>query len=139
VKVLVDTSIWSLALRRSAGLSEEDQSLVYELNELIGEVRVAIIGPICQELLSGIPGQEQFDTLKEKLQAFEDLLLARGDYERAAEFYNICRKSGVQGSQIDFLICAVAAGMGIPIFTADKDFSLYAKHLPICLHRPLKA
>ena len=138
MKILVDTSIWSLALRRSAALSEEDQSLVNELNELIGEVRVAMIGPIRQELLSGIPDQEQFDVLKGKLQAFEDVLLAREDYERAAEFYNICRKSGVQGSQIDFLICAVAAGMRIPIFTADKDFFLYAKHLPISVHRPIR-
>ena len=138
MKILVDTSIWSLALRRSAALPEEDQSLVNELNELIGEVRVAMIGSIRQELLSGIPDQEQFDVLKGKLQAFEDVLLAREDYERAAEFYNICRKSGVQGSQIDFLICAVAVGMGIPIFTGDKDFFLYAKHLPISVHRPIR-
>ncbi len=137
MKILVDTSIWSLALRRSGTLTEEDQSLVYELNELIGEVRVAIIGPIRQELLSGISRQEQFDALKEKLLAFEDIQLTREDYERAAEFYNTCRKSGVQGSQIDFLICAVAAGREIPIFTTDNDFILYAKYLAISLHRPI--
>jgi predicted nucleic acid-binding protein len=136
VKILVDTSIWSLALRRSGTLTEEDQSLVYELNQLIGEVRVAIIGPIRQELLSGISIQEQFDALKEKLFAFEDMPLTREDYEKAAEFYNTCRKSGVQGSQIDFLICAVAACREIPIFTTDNDFILYAKYLAISLHRP---
>jgi predicted nucleic acid-binding protein len=136
VKILIDTSIWSLALRRSGALTRKDQSLVQELNELIGEVRVAMIGPIRQELLSGITVKSQFDALKEKLSAFEDIPLTREDYERAAEFYNTCRKSGIQGSQIDFLICAVAAGREIPIFTTDNDFILYAKYLTISLHRP---
>jgi hypothetical protein len=63
VKVLVDTSIWSLALRRSGATSKGDQSLIYELNELIGEVRVALIGPIRQELLSGISNQAQFEVM----------------------------------------------------------------------------
>jgi len=135
VRVLVDTSIWSLALRRSGALAEEDRSFIDELSGLIDDVRVAMIGPIRQELLSGIPSQAQFAALKEKLQAFEDLPLGRDDYEMAAGFYNICRRRGVQGSQTDLLICAVGAGMGMPIFTSDKDFVLYAQHLPIALHR----
>lgn len=138
MKVLVDTSIWSLALRRSGVTSKEDQTLVYELNELIGEVRVTLIGPIRQELLSGISSQAQFEALKEKLQAFEDLPLTLQDYERAAGFYNTCCKSGIQGSHVDFLICAVAAVRGIPIFTSDKDFFLYAKDLNITLYDPAR-
>ncbi|MHB8204845.1 MAG: type II toxin-antitoxin system VapC family toxin [Desulfomonilaceae bacterium] len=134
MKVIVDTSIWSMALRRAGATSKEDQSLVYELNELISEVRVALIGPIRQELLSGISSQTQFEALKEKLRAFEDLPLNQQDYERAAEFYNTCRKAGIQGSQVDFLICAVAEGRGVPIFTSDKDFYLYAKHLNITIY-----
>ncbi len=135
MRVVVDTSIWSLALRRSGALAEEDRSFIDELSGLIDDVRVAMIGPIRQELLSGIPSQAQFAALKEKLQAFEDLPLGRDDYEMAAGFYNICRRRGVQGSQTDLLICAVGAGMGMPIFTSDKDFVLYAQHLPIALHR----
>jgi predicted nucleic acid-binding protein len=61
MKVLVDTSIWSLALRRSASISEKEQALINELIELINEVRVALIGPIRQELLSGISNQTQFE------------------------------------------------------------------------------
>jgi len=79
VRVLVDTSIWSLALRRSGPTAAEDRSLIDELNGLIDDVRVAMIGPIRQELLSGIPSQAQFEALKEKLQAFEDLPLGRSD------------------------------------------------------------
>jgi len=136
VKVLVDTSIWSLALRRSAPCSIEEKILVDELHELINEARALLIGPIRQEVLSGISDKGQFTDLKERLQAFEDLPLAKEDYEKAAEFFNTCRSAGIQGSQIDFLICAAAFGAGIPIFTSDKDFLLYSRHLKISLLRP---
>jgi predicted nucleic acid-binding protein len=138
VKVLVDTSVWSLALRRSGALSPENQVAVAELNELIGEVRVAMIGPIRQELLSGISSAEQFDALREKLRAFDDLALTQTDHEKAAEFYNVCRKAGIQGSHTDFLICAVAASRGFAIFTCDNDFIRYAGHLSISLHHPAR-
>ena len=138
MNILVDTSIWSLALRRSGTLTEEDRLLVLELPELINEVRVVMIGPVRQELLSGISSHEQYFNLKKKLHSFEDLLLTREYYERAAEFYNLCRKNGVQGSQIDFLICATAAIAKIQIFTSDKDFLLYEKHVPITLYQPTR-
>jgi len=138
MKILVDTSIWSLALRRSGTRSKDDQLQVLELTDLLNDVKVVMIGPIRQELLSGISSPVQYDALKEKLQAFEDLPLPRGYYERAAEFYNICRRAGVQGSHIDLLICATAAEAGIEIFSSDKDFILYAKHLPIILHQPAR-
>ena len=105
----------------------------------IDDVRVAMIGPIRQELLSGIPSQAQFEALKEKLQALEDLPLGRSDYERAAGFYNTCRSRRGQGSRTELLICAVGAGMGMPVFTSDKDSVLYARRLPISLHRPAGA
>lgn len=136
MKVLIDTSIWSLALRREKALSRGERVLIAELNELINEVRVAIIGPILQELLSGISNDEQFRILKEKLRPFEDLVLTQTDYERAAEFYNVCRKAGIQGFQIDFLICSVSVGNEVPIFTSDKDFLYYKKQLPISLYQP---
>jgi len=97
VRILVDTSVWSLALRRTGAIPEEDRRLVSELGELVNEVRAVLIGPIRQELLSGIPSKAQFDTLKEHLEAFDDHPLAREDYERAAEFYNTCCQSGLQG------------------------------------------
>ena len=92
--VLVDTSIWSLALRRERTLSREEQGLIAELGELIKEVRVALIGPIRQELLSGISSGEQFRILKEKLHAFKDLPVTQTDYERAAESTTPVGKQG---------------------------------------------
>jgi predicted nucleic acid-binding protein len=46
----------------------------------------------------------------------------RSDYERAAHVFNACRRKGIQGSNIDFLICAVAHRHAMPIFTLDRDF-----------------
>jgi len=137
VKILVDTPIWSLAFRRKKE-SRDDRVSVFlsEITELIREGRAAIVGPIRQEVLSGISEDAQFEKLKDKLRAFEDLRITVDDYELAAKFYNQCRRNGIQGSQIDFLICAVANRNDIPIFTMDNDFNFYSKHINISLHSP---
>jgi hypothetical protein len=109
---------------------------VVELSELINEMRAQIIGPIRQEILSGISNEAQFQKLRAHLRPFEDLTIHSEDYEHAAECFNLCRSQGIQGAHIDFLICAVAERYNIPIFTTDKDFSLYANYLPISLHQP---
>ena len=103
--VLVDTSIWSLALRRS---STGEQDEVIELANLIRGRRVQMIGPIRQEILSGVKYAAQFDRLERRLNSFPDLPLVTDDYVRAAQFFNRCRANGVQGSNTDFLICAVS-------------------------------
>ena len=133
MKVLVDTSVWSLALRRDL---PSDGPEVSELIELIKETRVQMIGPVRQELLSGIKSQAQFQKLRNHLRSFPDIELSARDYEYAAEFFNLCRSKGVQGSNTDFLICAIAARLKTPIFTTDGDFTLFQLHLPITLHRP---
>ena len=92
-----------------------------------------MIGPIRQELLSGISDVSQFNRLKDIFSAFEDIPLESKHFIKAAEFSNICRKKGIQGSTIDFLICAVANIENLIIFTTDKDFASYRKHLPIKL------
>jgi hypothetical protein len=96
--------------------------MVEELTELIQEGRALLFGPIRQELLSGISDVRQFNTLRNRLRAFNDLSINELDYERAAEFSNSCRRAGVQGSHIDFLICSAAAGNSAAILSTDKDF-----------------
>jgi len=134
MNVLVDTSVWSLALRKRPKANEEEQQVVSELSELIREMRVIMIGPIRQELLSGISDEGKFKDLKEKLRAFEDKELSTEHFELAAAFSNTCRQAGVQGSHTDFLICAFSALSNCDIFTLDKDFDLYTKHITIRLH-----
>jgi predicted nucleic acid-binding protein len=132
VRVLVDTSVWSLALRRD---QPAKSPVVTELIELIREVRAQMIGPVRQELISGIKNQVQYQKLRNHLWAFPDLEVTTSDYETAADFFNLCRSKGIQGSNTDFFICAVAARYNIPIFTTDEDFSLFQSLLPITLHR----
>jgi predicted nucleic acid-binding protein len=133
MKVLVDTSVWSLALRRKR---QRTPSEAEELRNLISDRRVQIIGPIRQELLSGIRDEAQCDVLERHLAAFPDLPITTDDYITAAQFFNRCRAKGVQGSNTDFLICAVAVRNRFAIFTTDKDFQQFAKHLPVTLYRP---
>jgi predicted nucleic acid-binding protein len=131
MRVLVDTSVWSLALRRRPGAEGRE---VQELRSLIDEGRVAMIGPIRQELLSGIRTLQSFERLRDHLQPYSDEQLETADFERAAEHFNTCRARGVQGSNIDFLICAVAERRNLPILTTDTGFSRFATVLPITLH-----
>ena len=131
MKVLVDTSVWSLALRRRKPSANPE---VEELRSLIDEGRVAMIGVIRQELLSGIRTLEAFERLRENLHPFSDERLETADFERAAEHFNTCRANGIQGSNTDFLICAVAERRNLPILTTDADFTRFAEVLPIALH-----
>lgn len=133
MNILVDTCVWSTALR---GKGPHVDPFVAELAELIHEVRACLIGPIRQELLSGIREAAQFKSLRQRLKPFPDIETCAEDFERAAEIFNLCRSRGIQGASTDFLICAVADRRALPILTSDADFKLYARHAPIKLHQP---
>ena len=128
MKVLVDTSVWSLALRRKIELP-----IAAKLQELIEASQVVLIGPIRQELLSGIAEKSVFQRLRSMLEVFDDLPIEPNDYTTAAEYYNLCRQQGVQGSQTDFLICSLAVKHKLIVFTTDQDFTRYASILPLTL------
>jgi len=133
--VLVDTSVWSLALRRrQADLNPGEQGLRTALQELVQDGRAQIVGPVRQELLSGIRAEESFRKVRDALRAFDEPQLRMQDYEEAARINNICRARGIAGSAIDFLICAVAYLRGWEVFTTDRDFARYSKVLPLRLY-----
>ena len=133
MKVIVDTCVWSLALR---GRSEAKNPVVTELEELVREGRAQLMGAIRQEILSGIPQRAKFDERKQRLHTFPDLSLEREDHERAAELFNLCREKGIQGSNTDFLVCASAERRDMAVLTTDKDFDFFAKHIAIQRHEP---
>lgn len=93
-----------------------------------------MIGVIRQELLSGVRTDAAVERLRDHLRSFLDEPLETGDFERAAEHFNTCRARGVQGSNTDFLICAVAERRNLPILTTDADFIRFSGVLPIALH-----
>jgi predicted nucleic acid-binding protein len=122
VKVLVDTCVWSLSLRRrkgTAGLSGQEQRLVAALSEAIRDGRVAMIGPVRQELLSGISDRVQFEKLRSTLDTFADEPIPTEIYVEAARLDNLCRTRGVQCGEVDMLLCAVALHYGWTILTSD--------------------
>jgi len=132
MKVIVDTSVWSLALRRS---KQDTSAPVQELHHIIHDHRVQMIGPIRQEILSGIRSESQFIKLQKHLESFPDLPILTEDYVTAAKFFNHCRSKGIQGSNTHFLICAVAVRNRFSIYTTDQDFDLFSKHIQIVLHQ----
>jgi predicted nucleic acid-binding protein len=132
MQVIVDTSVWSLVLRRSAVPADAvQQAAVAALKDLIADARAMLIGPVRQELLCGIKDPAQFERLRSALAAFPDETLTMQDYECAADFFNLCRAQGVQGSNTDFLICAVAAQRKLSIFSLDQDFTHFQKCVPL--------
>jgi len=130
--VLIDTCMWSLAFRRKGSIGNK---VAKEIGSLIDENRAKIIGQIRQEVLSGYSDVKSYTNLRDKLRYFPNEATIDSDYEVAAEYSNLCRKNGIQGSHADFLICAVSARLKMKIYTNDKDFQHYAKYLPVKLHQ----
>jgi predicted nucleic acid-binding protein len=138
VRVLVDTSIWSLALRRQTSkLSALEIDKKKKLTDLVSDARTMIIGPIRQELLSGVRERTQFERLRELLRPFIDEPLTTENYERAAEMSNQCVAAGLATTAVDMLICAAAVHAGAAVFTSDRDFAAYSKVLPVRLFAPV--
>jgi predicted nucleic acid-binding protein len=134
--VLIDTPIWSLALRRtSTNLNPREQRITHALQELIRDGRAQLLGPVRQELLSGIRQEPSFRKLRDHLRAFDEPRIEIADYEEAAHINNQCRSRGIAGSAIDFLICAAASRRDWQVFTTDQDFSRYASVVSLKLYQ----
>lgn len=128
-KFLVDTCIWSEVLRRR----QPNPVIRAHLTKMLRNLQAILIGPVRQELLSGISDDVKFRKLKDMLAYLPDIPIVTADYELAAYDSNLCRRKGIQGSAVDFLICAVAVRNACIIYTVDKDFERYQTVLPIRL------
>jgi len=126
MRVIVDTSVWSLALRRQAPSKNPEAVLLMKLIEE-GE-GIFLLGIILQEILQGVKVHADFERLKEHFAAFPMLPIRREQYVRAAELRNLLTRKGVQTSTVDALIAAAAMSHNCYLFTNDKDFQLIAKH-----------
>ena len=132
MKTIVDTDVWSEAFRKKGAKSE----YVNELLALIREGRIQMIGVIRMEILCGIRLEKMFRTLNDRLRAFPDRSLDSEVFVTAAQFMNLCRSKGIQGSNNDFIICACSMLWKMPILSMDKDFAHYQKVLPIEVAKP---
>ena len=127
MNLVVDTSVWSLILRRPRidGDAPHVRAFRWHLESGDG---LYLLGNILQELLDGLRSPKQFDRLLEVLAPFPMLELQRQTYADAARLGSRCRAKGVNAGPIDFLIAAACCQFGFPLLTADKDFRRIAAH-----------
>lgn len=126
MRVVVDTSVWSLALRRRKSEGHAEAALLRRLIE-DGE-DIYLLGIILQEILQGVREPSDFASLREHLEAFPTIEVAREDYVKAAALKNRLLRKGVQASTVDALIASVSISYECRLFTADKDFTRIASH-----------
>ena len=84
--LLVDTSVWSLALRRDAQTQEPE---IQALIEALGGTDVVVTtGLVLQELLQGFSGPKAASAILERFNSLALLHPEREDYISAAEIRN---------------------------------------------------
>jgi predicted nucleic acid-binding protein len=126
VSLFVDTSVWSLALRRDASAdAPEIQTLV---DALAGSQVVVTTGLVLQELLQGFSGPKAAAAIVERFSALALVQPDRADHIAAAELRNECRRAGVQVGTVDALIAQLCIRNEMTLLTTDQDFTHAAKH-----------
>jgi predicted nucleic acid-binding protein len=130
----VDTSVWSLALRRDA---VTDAPSVERLRQSLetGE-GVFTTGLVLQELLQGFGGPKARDAIVERFSALPLLVPDRVDHVEAADLRNVCRRNGVQVGTIDALLAQLCRRHDLVMLTTDRDFELMARHVDLRLWVP---
>lgn len=132
MNLVVDTSVWSLVLRRSRVVETHPLVRIFRLH-IEANDGIFLVGNILQELLDGLRDKKDFDRLRTSLEPFPLVPLVRGTYAAAAELRQHCRSKGVQAGPVDCLIAAACIEYGFPLLTADQDFAHIAKHSGLLL------
>ena len=124
--VFVDTSVWSLALRRDVPAATPEVGVLIRAIES-GET-ILTTGLVIQELLQGFSGPKARDQILDRFSAVPLLVPDRDDHIRAAELRNRCRRSGVQVGTIDVLLAGLCIRHDLTMLTTDQDFERLADH-----------
>ncbi|MFT4179385.1 MAG: PIN domain-containing protein [Thermomonas sp.] len=131
MNLFVDTSVWSLALRRDGSTELPAIALLKEF--LLSGKTIVTTGIVIQELLQGFSGPKDRQRIIDRFQALPLLQPGRHTYIAAAELRNACRRSGVPLGTIDALIAQLCIEHDLALLTTDKDFAHAAKHVPLKL------
>lgn len=131
MRVLVDTSVWSLAFRKKQPSTEPS---VEQLRELISSGHsIYYVGIILTELLQGIRSEIGFNQIEKHFDVLELLELKKEDYVCAAKLSQTCRKAGINAGTIDYLIAAACIEHSCSLLTTDRDFERIATVSPLLL------
>ena len=129
MRLFVDTSVWSLALRRDA---PPDRPEVERLSSsLSSRESVYTTGLILQELLQGFRGPKARDQIVARFASLPMIGPDRQDHVDAAEVRNTCRRNGVQLGTIDALLAQLCLRHELVLLTTDVDFQQAARHVPL--------
>ena len=127
--LLVDTSVWSLALRRDA---DGDVPQLQALRGSLGAGEIVVTtGLVLQELLQGFSGPRARAQIIERFAALPLLSPDRTDHIEAAELRNRCRRSGLQLGTIDALLAQLCIRHELTLLTTDPDFPRAARLCPL--------
>ena len=129
--LLVDTSVWSLALRRDSTV--ETREVIALREALDGADSVVTTGLVLQELLQGFSGPTARKAIIERFGALPLIQPDRQDHVAAAEVRNACRRGGVQIGTIDALLVQLCGRYEMTLLSSDKDFANAARHVPFRL------
>jgi hypothetical protein len=127
VSLLVDTSVWSLALR--CDVEQSAPEVVALRHALLGIDQVFTTGLVLQELLQGFAGPKDRAQLVDRLSALAFLQPDKEDHIEAAEVRNSCRRCGVQVGTIDALLIQLCRRNDLTLLTTDQDFYAATKHV----------
>lgn len=131
MNVLLDSNVLSAAIRRSS----PDPTLGTHVLPLLRTKTAFLIGAIRQEVLSGLSTPEHYAQVHARLAAVPVIPTNPSDHDLAAQYYNRCRRAGIQGHHHDFLLCAVSTRLNLPIWTTDQDFLHFSPHIPVNLYQ----
>ncbi len=121
MRLFVDTSVWSLALREADVAADAHvETLAREL-ETGGEI--FITGLVLQELLQGFTRPRSQRMIIDRFRAIPMLIPDRADHVAAAELRNTCRRAGVQVGTIDALLAHLCIRHRLVMLTTDDDFT----------------
>ena len=129
MNVFVDTSVWSLALRRDAPRRTLEVETLAE--QLTSGGPVFTTGLVLQELLQGFAGPKARTVIIQRFAALPFLVPDRSDHVRAAELRNRCRQKGVQLGTINALLSQLCIHHKLVMLTTDRDFGRVAQHSPL--------
>jgi hypothetical protein len=129
--LLVDTSVWSLALRRDGSIDTPEVRALRDA--LSGSDSVVTTGLVLQELLQGFNGPRAAAALVERFRALPIIAPDRNDHIAAAEVRNACRRAGVQVGTIDALLIQLCGRHDLTLLSTDNDFAHAARHVPFKL------
>ena len=128
--VLVDTSVWSLALRRD---SPPNSPEAVQLTKALESELVVTTGLIMQELLQGFLPERTQAEIRRRFSALPAVQPTRDDHVAAADLRNTCRRAGVQLGTIDALIAQLCITYDLELLSADRDFEHAARHCKLRL------